>query len=205
MNSDDKKALAALAVQVIGRRYPRQPMEAGEKEDWLRSAIEGDPVVLLEAAWEWWGQHAEGKFRPSPGQLLREVADKWCPDRKPYLPLRVAVKRFRDGEVTDGLRILIKRMGEGVFREAVDGAITPSLERAWEQANHQHRVWAFAKDRMVRRDTPSWNPSEAKGIGLSSGGHLRDALCVPAARGDVPRLGAGEDLAGRKRITKEGL
>jgi hypothetical protein len=62
--TDHKPALAALVAQVLDRRYPKQPFEGSEKEDWLRSAMEGDPIVLLEAAWEWREQHREGGFRP---------------------------------------------------------------------------------------------------------------------------------------------
>lgn len=200
MNLTDKQALAALIVQVFARRYPKQPMAEGEREDWIRAAMEGDPVVYLEAAWEWYAAHAEGKFRPYPGQLRREVSDKWVPDQRPYLSLAAAIRAFEENSGLKGLAILIERMGRWSWDEAGKGPITPSLEREWERANHDHRVWAFARDRMLRRGTAPWNPSEAKGIGLPSGAHFRDALCLPAKRVDVPRLGVVDALAESKRI-----
>jgi len=198
--TQDKPALAALVVQVLTRRYPKQPMGEGEREDWLRAAMEGDPLVYLEAAWEWYAEHAEGKFRPYPGQLRREVSDKWAPDQRPYLSLAAAVRASGEEPQAEGLAILIGRMGSWSWDGAVEGPITPSLEREWLRANHEHRVWAFARDRMMRRGTPPWNPTESKGIAIPSGAHFHEALCQPARRGDVPRLGIGEALAGAKRL-----
>lgn len=200
MVGQDKPALAALLVQVLTRRYPRQVMESVEEEDWLRAAMEGDPLVYLEAVWEWYADRAEGRFRPCPGQLRREVMAGWVPDQRPYLSLKTAVRDFVARPNDAGLEVLAARMGQRSWDEALAGPITPSLERGWRRANHEHRVWAFARERMLRRGTPPWNPSESKGLRLPSGGRFSDALCVPATRGDVPRLGAAESLAGQKRL-----
>jgi hypothetical protein len=198
--TDHKPALAALVAQVLDRRYPKQPFEGSEKEDWLRSAMEGDPIVLLEAAWEWREQHREGGFRPYPGQLRREICDGWVRDRTPYLSLDRAITRVKTNEPIEGLDLLIARMGKAYFDEALQGPVTVTHRQLWEQACYEHRVYAFAKKRMEYRGTPPWNPGESKGLGLPNGASFRAALGTPATREESPMLSLGSTLAQSKRL-----
>lgn len=200
--TDHKPALAALVAQVLDRRYPQQPFEGSQKEDWLRSAMEGDPIVLLEAAWEWREQHREGGFRPYPGQLRREICDAWCRDRTPFLPLERAIARVTTNDPLDGLDLLIARMGKQYFDEAVKGPITVTHRTLWEQACWEHRIYAYAKKRMEYRGTAPWNPSEAKGLGLPNGASVRAALGTPATREESPRFRLMENLAQTKRLER---
>ncbi len=196
MTAHQRNALAALLAQVVEKRYPGQPFSEIQREDWIRAALEGDPVVYLEAAWEWWTDHAEGRFQPSPGRL-KLVAKAWPIDSRPYVHLSNALDADAAGKVSPGLEALIGRMGRGLFDEARAG-ILPSHERAWLDANLAHRRYVWAKERMERRGTPSFNPSEAKGLGLPEWGRLAEALAQPSTHAGRVELGVAHDLAARK-------
>lgn len=198
MSDKQRQALAGLLAQVVERRYPGQPFGEAQREDWIRAALEGDPVVLLEAAWEWWTDHVEGRFQPSPGRL-KLLAKGWPVETRPYVHLSNALDVVASGKTSDGLAALIARMGQGLFDEAKSG-ILPSHERAWIDANLDHRRYVWAKERMERRGTPPYNPSEAKGLGLPEWPRVAQALAQPSTHAGRVALGVAHDLATRKLI-----
>lgn len=191
--TDHKQALAGLFAQALKRRYPSQEQGEAQREDYIRAAMEGDPVVYLEAAWDWWRNSPEGRFLPSPGQLIRWAKDTWDFEREPYCSL----ERALEGDIP-GVEALIARFGEDMTKEARE-AIKPSHLRAWRVANLEHRLYICAKRRMERRGAPAWNPSEVKGLNLPAYGEVAAALGTPAQRSETLRLGDG--LADRKRLT----
>jgi hypothetical protein len=192
--TDHKQALAGLFAQALKRRYPSQEQGEAQREDYIRAAMEGDPVVYLEAAWDWWRNSPEGRFLPSPGQLIRWAKDTWDFEREPYCSL----ERALEGDIP-GVEVLIARMGADLAKEAKE-AIKPSHERAWLRANLDHRLYICAKSRMQLRGTPPYNPSETKGLNLPEWRLVAVALGTPAARQEGLLLGEAQDLAQQKRL-----
>jgi hypothetical protein len=171
-------------------RYGAQQFTPAVREDYVRAAMDTDPVVLLEASWEYWTTGSQG-FRPSPGQL-REIAQGWVPEQHPYILLRDAV----EAEVSPGLQALINRFGASKFAKAKQQRL-PSHEAAWAAANREHRVFIFAKERMMERDAAPWNKSEAKGLHLDG---AREALGLPAVKTEHASLALAEGLVNQTRL-----
>lgn len=191
MTSPTKPALAALFSRVMELRYPHQPYTEAMGEDYVRVAMDGDPVVLLEAAWDWFRLGTKN-YRPSPGEL-REISEAWVSERHPYIPLEDALK----ADVSPGLQALINRFGKDKWAKAGQ-QVLPSHESAWAEANREHRVFIHAKTRMLDRGSAPFNPSEAKGLHL---GGMREALCVPAAKVEHAASALAEGVAQQKRIS----
>lgn len=192
--TDQKPQLAALFAKVMTTRYQGQVQGQVQKEDFIRAAMEGDPVVYLEAAWSWWRDHEQGRFMPSPGQLRRLAQETWKYERTNYCTLRQALDK-----PPGGVEAIVARMGRDLFDDARK-TIKPSHEEAWHQANLEHRLYIEAKRRMERRGAPPFNPSEAKGLSLPAWSQVAAALGTPAVRTDTGALLEASDLANAKRI-----
>jgi len=180
--------LAGLLATVIESRYPNQPFQAGEREEWLRAALESDPIVLLEAAWEWWTEGTKG-YRPTPG-ALKDLAREWPVDPMPYVPIRAAL----DAEESPGLTALIERFGRKAFGEVDRTRVLPSEEQKWSKVNMDHRRYVLAKKRMEERSAEPWNPAEIGKLPLSRG--LMLALTSPAVADEGRRDSFNARLSG---------
>lgn len=187
MSLPTKPALSALFSRVMELRYAHQPYTEAMGEDYTRVAMDGDPVVLLEAAWDWFRLGTKN-YRPSPGEL-REISRGWVGDDKPYVTLHRAVELAAGGSSDPGLNALIARFGQARFAAAAEN-MKPSHFDAWKEVNREHRIFVFAKTRMLERNSAPWNPSEAKGLAL---GGMKEALALPASKIEVhtDRLSAG--------------
>jgi hypothetical protein len=194
MNLPSRESLAALFATVMESRYGAQEFTTATREDYVRAAMDTDPVVLLEAAWEYWTKGTHG-FRPSPGQL-RELASKWVPPCAPYISLRDAVA-VDSKSISPGLQALINRFGPVKFGQA-RGQVLPSHERAWAEVNGEHRTFCFAKARMIERDNAPWNKSETKGLHL---GGVRDALSIPERKTETSQAVIATGLAQEMCLT----
>lgn len=195
MSLPSKQILAALFAQVMMRRYETQDFSEGNREDYVRVAMEGDPVVYLEAAWDWF-RHGVKNFRPSPGEL-RAMTNGWAVEDKPFVTLHRAIELAAGGSTDPGLHALIARFGPAKFAAAGE-SLMPSHITAWKEANLEHRVFLVAKGRMLERNAPPWNPSEGKGLALEG---VRDALSLPAAKAEHITHTLAEGLANTKRIS----
>lgn len=187
MSLPERPVLAALFATVMESRYGAQEFTPAIREDYVRAAMDTDPVVLLEASWEYWTQGTKG-FRPSPGEL-RAISEAWVSERHPYIPLHEAVK----AEVSPGLQALINRFGPVKFAKAKQQFL-PSHELAWATANREHRIYVFAKERMNDRDSAPFNKSEAQGLHL---GGVREALSLPSKKTENPVSALAEGVAAR--------
>ncbi len=194
MNLPSRQVLAALFATVMESRYGAQEFTPATREDYVRAAMDTDPVVLLEAAWQYWTQGTQG-FRPSPGQL-REIARAWVPSSTPYISLHEALS-VDSKAISPGLLALINRFGPTKFDQARTQAL-PSHERAWDEANKEHRIFMHAKTRMLERSSAPWNKSEAKGLALDG---VRDSLSLPAVKEEFGHTALAEGLANQKRIS----
>ncbi len=194
MSLPTKPALAALFSRVMELRYPHQPYTDAMGEDYTRVAMDGDPVVLLEAAWDWFRLGTKN-YRPSPGEL-REIAKGWVPDDKPYVSLHRALELAAGGSTDPGLHALIARLGQNKFASAGEN-LMPSHITAWIEANREHRIFVFAKTRMMDRNAAPWNPAEVKGLAIAG---ARDALSLPASKKESTYVSLAEGLADQKRI-----
>ena len=195
MNLPSKPVLAALFAQVMKRRYETQDFSEGNREDYVRVAMEGDPVVFLEAAWDWFRKGAKN-FRPSPGEL-NEIAKGWVSEDKPYVQLHRAIELAAGGSTDEGLHALIGRFGQNRFAAAAENMM-PSHSLAWIEANREHRAFVYAKTRMLERGSYPWNPAEGKGLAIEG---AKDALCLPSFRTDT-RQSTLLDTRGINRLTR---
>ena len=194
MSLPSREVLAALFATVMESRYGAQEFTPAIREDYVRAAMDTDPVVLLEASWEYWTQGTQG-YRPSPGQL-REIAKGWVPGSTPYIRIQDAVA-VELGRVSEGLQALINRFGPAKWGKAMQ-QILPSHETAWDEANREHRIFIHAKTRMLERNSAPWNKSEAQGMHL---GGMREALAIPAAKIEHATSALAEGLAASKRLS----
>jgi hypothetical protein len=186
----EQAELTALLVEILRRRYPSQPLHPGEREGWIQVAAEYDPLVLLEAAWEWWSKGTQG-FRPSPGHL-REIARAWIPDARPYVSLELAMRDWGRGLRPAGFVALVGRFGVERF-EALD-SVTEVARSRWADVNLAHRQFVHAKELMKMRKAPAWTKAEMGPIALNQG--AMKALVEPVKSNDLAGTAFLDKLAG---------
>ena len=180
--NQDRESLAQLVTHVMKARYKSQAFEDDDKEAWIRAALEGDPIVLLEAAWSYWTTGDKG-FRPSPG-MLRNVAHSWRIERHPYVTLKVALSVESP---MGGLVALIQRFGPERFEGARKRIRQmPSDEARWLHVNIEHRLFIYAKKLMTERQAPAWNPNEMGSLTVSTSTMV--ALVSPRITDELPGL-----------------
>lgn len=179
--------LAILAVEAISRRWskpPNSPMDEHEREMWGRAVMDGDALVYLEAAYDYW-QTSETPWRPSPMQMRKHAAG-WIPNSGPSVSLPAAVRYINDKlgfDDSPGLLAVVKRFGSERFeklRGVDDLRPRPSDEKSWREAWRDHIVHVEARRRMTLRGTLPWSESEAKGFNVTA--PIVAALVQPAAR-----------------------